>query len=158
MFENLRKVRAERGATLVEFSISASIIFLFIFVGVDTLRLALRTSGLQYALSMGGNIGVIRSCKKDNNLKIADNASRINAIKDEIKKVGLSYGLIIKDNDPDNYIAVCNNISTPCTLAAESPGNSKEFVRIDIHQKFPFMFQAINYSIDIHVIQKNEPF
>lgn len=167
-----------QGATLVEFALSSALLFMFLILGLDVLRLAYHTSTLQYVLGKGAAAGVIKASAArkivvdpstgNESVTMESPEIRKNFIKDEIKNLGDQFGLgIVTNNPPDEYLAVSTTITQPCRLdiplgtlgaCSESPGNSKDFVRVDFHREFPFIWGAIIVPINIYVIVKNEPF
>lgn len=158
IFRN-KQILNNKGATLVEFALSSGLLFMFLILGLDVLRLAYHTSTLQYALGKGAAAGVIKASaarviNADDKVVMEPAATRIKIIKDEIKNLGNNFGLGIEEDN----LEICTTIEDTCQGKPQFPGNTKDFVRVDFHRGFPFIWGALVIPINIYVIVKNEPF
>lgn len=162
MFINKQILSNQRGATILEFAISSVLIFMFLILGFDILRMAYQSSSIQYVLAKGASYGVIQACSaRDASGAIESTSVRRDLIRDAVILESDRYGLgIEKSNYPSHYISVCTTLNTPCPVddALQNPGDSKDFIRVDVRSDILFFWGAITVPIYSYVIVKNEAF
>lgn len=141
--------RGEAGATMVEFAITAALIFIFLLCSLELLRFGWSALSAQYAVNVATRKVAVFNCIAPGHLTQIQNA---------VHDTGLLFGVDI----PASSVRVCRaeNVNVNdgrCNPGTDNVGEPRELIQVEA--VFPFRFVLGNYEFPIRVssLGKNEP-
>ncbi len=146
---------SERGATLVEFALSAGVLFMFLVLGVDTIAFGYSALTVQYVHNRAARDAMPLTAAGSIGGGNVDATARANIIAQRIKDLGTQYGVNLSD-PATTAITICPLTDAAC--APNDAGDPKTFVRISILRDYTFVWHAFHYRMNFSVVAKNEPF
>ena len=167
MGETLNKPSREAGATIVEFVLSALVIFTFLVGALEMFAFGYISLATHFAVNRAMRWAVVQNelpIPTANQIGLCDSitvGTRAERIRTCVQRQAASFNVEL----PDDRVAVCpiragnplvcwNPDGTPVLDSA----NPRENIQIEIKKVFRFAFQAFEFEYSAKSVGKNEPF
>ena len=142
----------ELGATLVEFAMSAMVLFTFLVLGLDIITFGYSTLTTQYVLNRAAR-NAIATTTQGNPSSSYDGITRAGDIVQDINFVGQQFGLDLSNSQ----VTICP-LDPGAVCPPNNAGEGKDFIKITLRRPYFFVFGAFKYEMDLYVVAKNEPY